>query len=292
MKLSNSIFLWKTSRLIDRENHFSLEIAKPSEEENLKNSVHWHDYFEFEIMISGKAIHHLNNQSYELVRGDAHLLRYPDFHTNQPIENENVSLYNFNFDEMALPNHVVSFLLNSEKPFIYKYSEDELKEITSDINILLDKNADLSDPLVSTLHSAIFTKIILNFICKCKDKKTEKSSESSISSLNAALSIIQCKFREDITLKQLAHSIGITPNHLGFLFKTQLGENFTDYLKKVRLKHAKSLLKHSDLSIYAVSDYSGFKNTSYFIKCFKEAYGQTPKQYILNISKENKNPSI
>ena len=276
---TSPVFLWKTSRLIDRKNHFSLEIAKPNDEENLKNSVHWHDYFEFEIMLSGKAVHKINNQSYDLTRGDAHLLRYSDFHTNIPFENEDVRLYNFNFDEMALPDSVISFLLNSKKPFIYKYSEEELKEVNSDIEILLDENADLKDPLVSSLHSAVFTKIILNFLNKCKEKETENINETNDSVLNSALSIIQCKFREDITLKQLARSVGVTPNHLGFLFTTKLGVNFTDYLKKVRLKHAKSLLEHSDLIIYAISDYSGFKNTSYFIKCFKETYGVTPKQF-------------
>ncbi len=280
MKNTNPMFLWKTKRLVDSKNHFSLEIAKPQEEENLKTGVHWHDYFEFEIMLEGKSIHNLNDQSYEISRGDAHLLRYSDFHTNLPLGNETVSLYNFNFDENALPSNIITYLLNSKEPFVYKFSEQELDEINQDIKILTATEADSNDSIISELHSAVFRKIILNFISKCKEKENFIAKEFISSPLNNALSIIQCRFRENLTLNQLAKTVGMSPNHLGFLFKTKLGETFTDYLKNVRLKHAKNLLRHSDLSIYAVSDYSGFKNTSYFIKCFKEAYGMTPKQYI------------
>ncbi len=283
MEKKRSMFLWKTSRLINSETHFSLEIAKPGEEESLKNSVHWHNYFEFEIMLSGKARHNINNESYIISRGDAHLLRYSDFHTNIPMDNEAVRLYNFNFDEAALPEPIISLILNSKEPFIYRYNEDEMKEIEADIKILLDKSSNLDNSLISALHTATFAKILLSFINKCKITDTKISKGTSALPLNQAISLIQCRFREDINLKQLALAVGLTPNHLGLLFKTQLGQSFNDYLKKVRLKHAKSLLKHSDLSIYLVSEYSGFKNTSYFIKCFKEHYGLTPRQYVASI---------
>lgn len=73
---------------------------------------------------------------------------------------------------------------------------------------------------------------------------------------------------------------------LMFVSKTQLyrkldallGMNFTDYLRRYRLREACQQLKSGKL-ISQVSFDVGFSSTSYFIKCFKSEYGMTPKRF-------------
>ena len=42
--------------------------------------MHWHDYFEFEILLSGNATHICNGQKHRATRGGAWILSQLDFH--------------------------------------------------------------------------------------------------------------------------------------------------------------------------------------------------------------------
>jgi signal transduction histidine kinase/DNA-binding response OmpR family regulator/ligand-binding sensor domain-containing protein len=51
-----------------------------------------------------------------------------------------------------------------------------------------------------------------------------------------------------------------------------------EIIKDIRLQRADQLLKTNAFSVNEVAFKVGFINTSYFIKCFKEKYGKTPKE--------------
>lgn len=282
MAQPNKLFLFKSNRKASPL-HFTLESGSPGDCPELTTTVHWHDYFEFEIVISGTTNHLLNGKTYPCSRGSAHLLRYSDFHTHQITSDEKVNIYIFNFDEDALPEDITNYLLTSTNPLYYHFDEDELQNILDDINILRAEDPYTDNLFDKTLQTAIFTKILITFLRKCNRQGSVRPADSRF---NNAAGITLCRFREDITLTQLAKAVGLSTNYLGQQFKIQFGKSFNDYLKTIRLTHAKHLLENSDLSVADVSDYSGFKNPSYFIQCFKDIYGITPKQYLKKLDEE------
>ena len=70
--------------------------------------LHWHNYFEIEIILSGRGRHLLNGTEYGLERGDCYLLTPVDFHEVQVLEP--VELINISFDETCLSEHVLQML--------------------------------------------------------------------------------------------------------------------------------------------------------------------------------------
>lgn len=60
------------------------------------------------------------------------------------------------------------------------------------------------------------------------------------------------------------------------------GLSTSQFIRSQRLKLAINLLKESNLTVSEVSYEVGFNTVSYFIKCFKEAYNNTPNRYISN----------
>ena len=58
-----------------------------------------------------------------------------------------------------------------------------------------------------------------------------------------------------------------------------MGETYTDYLHKKRLKKAAELLLETELSVGEVVKAVGYENENYFRKLFKERYGKKPLQY-------------
>lgn len=93
------------------------------------------------------------------------------------------------------------------------------------------------------------------------------------------LNYIQEHYREKIVLDEVAVQMGLTPEYLSTLFNREVKENFTVFLKKFRIDHAKRLLTGTDKKIYEVAQEVGYSDAKYFIKVFKEEEGISPGDY-------------
>ncbi|MEF2967505.1 response regulator [Paenibacillus sp. M1] len=82
-----------------------------------------------------------------------------------------------------------------------------------------------------------------------------------------------------ITLKEVATHFDFTPNYLGFLFKEETGQHFSDYLNERRTKRVCELLSDPTLKIYEIAERMGYKNIVYFNRQFKQTMAMTPGEY-------------
>lgn len=278
--MKKKMFLFESSR-VNTPCHFAIMKGYTKTVKELQQGFHWHDYFEIELVLEGKSEHLLNNKSYHISRGDLTLLTYFDFHTHHPLDGEYATMYNFNFDPDALPENIMNILLSLSSAITCKFDENELRDIIADIELIGREQFESDDLIHRTYMSTIFTKIILTILRKCGIKQIAELSGDQ-NAFNKAVAFMRCHFREDITLSDIADQVGLTPNYLGQLFKTNFGMTFNEQLKSIRLKYSKNLLKYSDYSIATVSELCGFKSPSYFIQCFKDEYSLTPKQYCIN----------
>jgi len=78
---------------------------------------------------------------------------------------------------------------------------------------------------------------------------------------------------------ETAHHLGISENYLSRVCSLRGGATFIDIITDIRLQRAAALLRAVDLSIADVARTSGFADAGYFIRRFRQAYGQTPGQY-------------
>ncbi|MFD2114669.1 response regulator [Paenibacillus yanchengensis] len=84
---------------------------------------------------------------------------------------------------------------------------------------------------------------------------------------------------DKVTLKEVAAHVDFSPNYLGQLFKEEMGENFSNYLTKMRVKKACELLKDPKYRVYEIAELTGYKNLLYFNRQFKHIVGHTPGEY-------------
>lgn len=83
----------------------------------------------------------------------------------------------------------------------------------------------------------------------------------------------------DISLSSVAERVGLSTVYLSKLFKQESGENFSDYLTRVRIEKAKEYLKDPHYKIYEISELIGYKNLKHFYKLFRKFTGFTPSEY-------------
>lgn len=82
-----------------------------------------------------------------------------------------------------------------------------------------------------------------------------------------------------ITLEDTARKLKISPAYLSRLFKKETGMTFGDYMNKLRIEEAATLILNTEYSDTEISSMLGFSSQSYFIKVFRKYMDTTPKQY-------------
>lgn len=92
-------------------------------------------------------------------------------------------------------------------------------------------------------------------------------------------------FNKDISLQDAANYLNLSSGYFSRFFSGEMGETFTDYIIKLRIEHAKELIKASNFKIYEIAEMVGYENQHYFSRIFKKVTGLTPQQYKSNKGK-------
>lgn len=98
---------------------------------------------------------------------------------------------------------------------------------------------------------------------------------------------IEKHYKETLTLEVLAREIHMNSYYFSNFFKKHSGENFKDYLNKVRMRHAVNLLISTDKKSYEIADEVGFRDARSFSELFQRMFGETPAGYRKRVKSEN-----
>lgn len=151
--------------------------------------------------------------------------------------------------------------------------------------IALNSRYHSSVRLIKTMEMAYSLLYYLNTYHYVLDMNTGETSRYQTRT-SVILSYIEMNYMDDISLEMLARTVYLTPAYLSRFFKKQLGVNFYEYLKKVRLRHAVEELRETDHKIIDIAIANGFSGATVFNRAFQETYHLSPKQYRLQAASE------
>lgn len=98
--------------------------------------------------------------------------------------------------------------------------------------------------------------------------------------IGRALAYLGRHFDQPITLAQLARQAGVSPSHLGFLFRTRVGMSFKALLSEIRIHQARELLAEMPArNVTEIALQVGYSDLSHFERCFRRIVGQSPREY-------------
>lgn len=90
---------------------------------------------------------------------------------------------------------------------------------------------------------------------------------------------IQHHLSEPITAEDIAKELYLSRPYLSRKFIEETGMSLTDFILKEKTEEAKRLLRYSDKSLTAISNYLGFSSQSHFSRVFKKYASSTPGEY-------------
>jgi two-component system response regulator YesN len=109
--------------------------------------------------------------------------------------------------------------------------------------------------------------------------KSLKSVSVDNRTMKEALQYIHDHYDKDINMTMVSNSISLNYYYFSQSFKEYTGDNFIDYLRKLRISKAKELLAATDLKVYEIAGRSGFANIKHFNRVFRKLEGISPLEY-------------
>jgi len=98
--------------------------------------------------------------------------------------------------------------------------------------------------------------------------------------LQQAMKVIEENLdKADFNIEEFSIAMNISKTVLHKKFRMLIGQTPNQFIRAIRLRKASELLINSDLSIAEIAYLTGFNQAHYFIKCFKEVYNETPKNF-------------
>lgn len=142
------------------------------------------------------------------------------------------------------------------------------------------RSMDRGGALQQRLAEAVATLLMISALNKAAGLN-EKGPEAGYydQRIRRVLSVLHGNFEQEWTLDQLAELANMSRSGLSDRFKSLVGDTPLNYLNRLRMQRASSLLRTSTLSIQQISEVVGYHSESSFHKAFGRRVGYTPGKY-------------
>lgn len=137
---------------------------------------------------------------------------------------------------------------------------------------------------MGALHREEIQDSILSALLRSLDSQklvqTELTgSKRHYSAMSRLRSEIHNQPGKDWNLDALAQSVNMSVSYFQALYKEMFGLPFRRDIIQARLQQSKFYLTESNMSVFTIADFCGYKDELHFMKQFKKFLGMTPTQY-------------
>jgi AraC family transcriptional regulator len=133
--------------------------------------------------------------------------------------------------------------------------------------------------LIDSLKTTLAIHLLRNY-CATQLKLSSYTDGLSDFKRQQVTEYINEHLHQEIKLAELAALTQLSPYHFLRLFKQSVGVTPHQYILQCRIKKAKFLLQHSELSIADIATSVGFCDQSHLNRYFKRSVGVTPKKFL------------
>lgn len=239
---------------------------------NTSSQLHWHNFLELELVLSGSGEQILNGQKIKLKRGCLSVIRLTDFH--QVIPKNNLHLINLMVDDKVLTEEMLTKITAGNILF-FNLNEGESHVFEMLFRLCMAENEAPNPDSIYIKH--LITCIFLKILKMAPGGNVKTSSNER--PIQTALLYIHMHFRENPKLCEVAKIVHYNQSHFSSTFHKEMGTTYCEYLNMLKIAYAKELLISTSLKINEICYECGFTSHSNFLRLFKKSQGVSPMQY-------------
>lgn len=162
-------------------------------------------------------------------------------------------------------------------------AEDLLGRVQSDygdiIHLDSGQTAALRNPLCYDSLDA-FLADLLAFLGDVNEALRGQMGEHlNRAKIERARAYIDLHFDKEISMAEISNMLSMNYSLFSAAFKLYTGENFSAYVKRLRIEKAKALLRDTDMMVIEIGRAVGYESNKHFLKVFKAACALSPGEY-------------
>ena len=240
--------------------------------------LHDHEFYELVLTISGNVIHEINGVRSQLPEHTLILVRPSDVHRFVDEGQGEFSYLNLaftanTFDDIAKylkAEKSMGEIAASEYPVSVELSEKQGSSVKNQFMRLMGESMVPNPRAYSrALIASVLSKYFLNVFDTVKSEHIPQWFGALCAEMNKI---------ENLSLKaeEMSGISGKCYSHICYCFQKYLNTTPTKYINEIKLKYAKNMILHTNMTVLEIACECGFENMGYFHKLFKQKYGSSP----------------
>ena len=246
--------------------------------------THSHCFIELSYVISGTAVHTVEDTSYTVKNGNIIIIDYqvPHSFTFDPLSDDNFVTYDLLFtpDFYSLTS---SYLFSSifAEFNIGSVPQNLIKTNSKEFGSLFEKIykefTACNKGYQSIIRAYLIELIIMIF--REIDKHQPVFTETHQELVQKAIEYMQTNYKSPINLDEVVSGIFLSKNYFRQIFKKTTGISISSYMQELRIAEACRLLETTVDNSSEIAYKCGFNDTKFFYQTFKKVIGMTPAEY-------------
>ena len=122
---------------------------------------------------------------------------------------------------------------------------------------------------------------LLRRSCNAGEILTQRTYRGGLSParLRRVKEFVYAKMEDELSLSELAQSVGLSIAHFSEMFRKSTGETPHQFVLRVRVERAKEMLRSAESRVLDVAIACGFKTQQHFARVFRQLCGASPTVY-------------
>ena len=245
---------------------------------------HSHDYYEIYFFADGSVKYYVENESYELKKGD--VLIIPPGKMHRPVIEENIPYERYVlwiYNSYLMKNSgisgfikIINTLADKKKTHLVSFAGGGYEQLCTLLDRTLD-NFNSQDELSEYVAESCIMLILDSLKKAFSEADYAEYDESDI--IRQVIAYLNENYITSPTLDELSAKFFVSKYYLSHRFKEYTKTSVHNYILTKKINLAKELLK-GGRSPQNVSEQCGFSTYSNFYKAFVERTGVSPRKYV------------
>lgn len=240
------------------------------------SAIHWHSFYEVELLLDGEAVETINGAPHTIKRGSLTVMPSGSFHGYRSVGSA-ICLYTFCFQKSLLSSKMRNWLDRSRLPWLFALNTEQTEETVHWFAALEKALASNSQE-----HDAVVQRIVELILLQCPSETENladdhgEPSDCQMQLVRTALSYVDEHYAEKINRDALAEPLHYSASHFSVLFHRLAGVTLSQYIASVRMSRAMDLLCNSELPISTIIKEVGYTSESLFYRTFHAHFHVNP----------------
>jgi AraC family L-rhamnose operon transcriptional activator RhaR/AraC family L-rhamnose operon regulatory protein RhaS len=251
---------------------------------------HCHEFDELVVVTGGSGIYKTDNSTVHIVAGDIFAVQTGEGHGYIGLQRLRLLNVIFQATKIDLPLRLLEkmpvylMLFHLEPKYRQAGGPSAMLHVPPEIltqitTLLAQLEAELAHRIPGYEATAVGELLqLFGLLARAYEQFTPPPSFRE-SRMGEVLSTIHRRYREHLTVRELADLAGLSPSQLSRLFQEVMHTSPINYLITYRIQQAAELLRQTTWDITEIALEMGFNDGNYLSRQFKSVMGISPQAY-------------